>query len=299
MKKTNDGYLKTITDETLRETIHHGNEDFPFQYYYEDIWLFDFHCIDWHWHPEVELVFIEEGKADFFIGSDHYVLGSGDGIFINAQVIHRFEASKSTVIPNIVFSPTILAPVGSLIYAKYIKPLLDSSVECLIFSREDKNEILDTLLAVFAVQEAEEISQLKTLELLLRLWSSLYEKIGVAELRAIPPSSAHTQARLQIMMQFIHKNYAHQITLQDIAHIVSLSKSSVLNIFKKNLHTSPVSYLVDYRLKQAARLLVNTENSITAIAQDTGFENMGYFCRKFKSVFQMTPGEYRKKPLNC
>lgn len=94
---------RITTDETLRETASHGSEEYPFSYYYEDIWDFDFHCIDWHWHPEVEFVYVQHGKADFLVGGNRYVLSSGDGIFINSQVIHRFEAEDSTIIPNIVF----------------------------------------------------------------------------------------------------------------------------------------------------------------------------------------------------
>lgn len=100
MKNLNDGYAKIITDETLRETISHGSEEYPFRYYYEDIWLFDLHCIDWHWHPEVEFVLVENGTADFFVGSSRYVLNTGEAIFINTQVIHRFESSESTIIPQ-------------------------------------------------------------------------------------------------------------------------------------------------------------------------------------------------------
>lgn len=81
---------RITTDETLRETASHGSEEYPFSYYYEDIWDFDFHCIDWHWHPEVEFVYVQHGKADFLVGGNRYVLSSGDGIFINSQVIHRF-----------------------------------------------------------------------------------------------------------------------------------------------------------------------------------------------------------------
>lgn len=134
MKNLNDGYAKIITDETLRETISHGSEEYPFRYYYEDIWLFDLHCIDWHWHPEVEFVLVENGTADFFVGSSRYVLNTGEAIFINTQVIHRFESSESTIIPNMVFSPLLIAAENSLIYRKYIKPVLMSSVECLIIS---------------------------------------------------------------------------------------------------------------------------------------------------------------------
>ena len=57
---------RITTDETLRETASHGSEEYPFSYYYEDIWDFDFHCIDWHWHPEVEFVYIQAWQGWIF-----------------------------------------------------------------------------------------------------------------------------------------------------------------------------------------------------------------------------------------
>ncbi len=295
--KINDKYTKILIDETLRETVSHGSEEYPFKYYYEDIWLFDFHCIDWHWHSEVEFVFLEKGKGRFFAGSESYVLSEGMGIFINTHVIHRFEAEKSAVIPNIVFSPTLLAPEGSLIYRKYVLPVLDSLSDCIVFSTEVpwQKSALDSLVSVFEIQERESGCEIKTAELLLKLWSIIYENVDLKEKTAVSYASAHTQAQLQIMMQYIHKNYFDGISLEDIARAVSLSKSSALNIFNRYLKTSPISYLVNYRLKRAAALLTSTENSVYSIAHDTGFENAGYFCRKFKGLYEMTPGEYRKK----
>ena len=49
-------FSRITTDETLLENVRHGSPAFPFQYYYEDIWDFDFHCVDWHWHPELESI---------------------------------------------------------------------------------------------------------------------------------------------------------------------------------------------------------------------------------------------------
>ncbi|WP_330509137.1 AraC family transcriptional regulator [Parablautia intestinalis] len=290
-------YNKTITDESLRETVQHGSEEYPFRYYLEDIWLFDFHCIDWHWHPEVEFVYIKKGTAEFLIGSNKYTLSAGTGIFINTQIIHRFESSESAVIPNIVFSPLVLAQEESLIYQKYIRPVLESCAECLIFSSEipGQNDILNTLLSIFDMQESEDVNEIETVALLLRLWNMIYKEICITEKNPAPHSSAHTQARLQIMMQYIHKNYPQQISLEDIAKTVMLSKSSALSIFNRNLHISPVNYLVNYRLKRAAKLLVTTQNSVSSIARDTGFENIGYFCRRFKKTFGVTPVEYRTK----
>lgn len=293
------GYSKIVTDESLRERICHGSEEYPFQYYLEDIWQFDFHCIDWHWHPEVEFVFMEKGTAEFLIGGGRYSISAGTGVFINSQVLHRFEAAQSAVIPNIVFSPSLLAAEGSLLYRKYIQPVLDSPIEYLIFSGEDagQKEFLNALLSVFALQEAEAVSEIQTVEQLLKVWRTMYENTDIPQRLCAPRSTVRAQAQLQIMLQYIHKNYSYPITLEDIANTVTLSKSSVLNIFNKNIHTSPVNYLVNYRLKCAAKLLVTTQNSVSSIARDTGFENIGYFCRKFKEVFRVTPGKYRKSGM--
>lgn len=287
------GFSKIVTDESLRETVRHGSEEYPLQSYLEDIWLFDFHCVDWHWHPEVELVLVQTGRAEFLIGSGRYTLEAGSGVFINSQVLHRFEAAESTVIPNIVFSPTLLSPEGSLVYQKYIHPVLVSPAECLVLP--PGHPALALFSALFAAQEAEGARELKTVELLLRLWDLLYQYTGAATASCVPQASPRAQARLQIMMQYIHKNYASPISLDDIAKTVSLSKSSVRNLFCHTIHTSPINYLVQYRLKQAAKLLSATESSVSSIAQDTGFENIGYFCRKFKEAFCLTPSEYRKR----
>lgn len=294
--ETKAAYLKILTDETLRETLSHGNDEYPFSYYLEDIWMFDFHCIDWHWHSEVEFVFVEKGSATLLIGSHSYILKAGSGVFINTQVIHRFETEEHTVIPNIVFLPSLLASKGSLIYEKYILPVLHSSMDCQIYSLDIpwQKEMLDILRSIFFIQESDSPSEIRTVQLLLELWEKVYEHIQTGERLPLSKSDAHTKAQLQIMMQYIHNHYPCRISLDDIAQTVTLSKSSVLQIFKHNLQISPVSYLIQHRLKCAAGLLITTENTISTIAQNTGFENNGYFCRKFKELFQMTPGEYRK-----
>lgn len=292
----NSGYTRILTDGAFRETVRHGSGDYPFQYYLEDIWLFDFHCVDWHWHPEVELVYAETGNADLFIGDGRYSLQTGMGVFINAQALHQFRAEESTVIPNIVFSPTLLSPEGSLVYEKYIRPVLELAGDCLLLSPDIpwQNQALLTLRSVFAAQK-ENRRELLTVERLLSLWGLLYENLPQTETPFRKRTASRVQAQLQIMLQFIHSNYARSLTLEDIARSVPLSKSGALGLFRQVLHTSPVRYLVDYRLKQAARLLAGTDASVSAIARETGFENPGYFCRQFKTLFHVTPGEYRRK----
>lgn len=139
-------YFKITTDETLRETVQHGSERYPFAYYPEDIWQFDFHRIDWHWHHELEFLYVAEGTAICFIGTSKVELHKGCGIFINSGVLHCFEARSSTFTPNIVFSPTLLASENSLIYEKYILPVINSAVEYqILIQTVHRKEVLYSL----------------------------------------------------------------------------------------------------------------------------------------------------------
>ena len=102
------------------------------------------------------------------------------------------------------------------------------------------------------------------------------------------------QARLQLMMQYIHQHFDKKLSLEEIAEQASVSKSTALNLFRRYLHDTPVHYLVKYRLQEAANLLLTTEKKIIVISQNVGFENIDYFCKTFKKYYQMTPTEYRK-----
>lgn len=288
---------KTTTDDTLREMTLHGSDSFPFAYYPENIWQFDFHRIDWHWHHELEFVYVAEGTALCRVGMDIIELKKGCGLFINSGILHRFEASESTFIPNIVFSPLLLAGQKSLIYHQYICPVIESAAafQTLDPHTDWQNRILTLLTRIFSLQESGEKCELQTVMLLFQLWQILFEHLDLSENLPGLKQVNHQQARLQTMMQYIHDHYAEALTLEEISASASISKSSALQIFQSCIRTSPVAYLIQYRLAQAADWLYTTQKSISVIAEEAGFSSPGYFCRKFKQFYGITPNEYRKK----
>ena len=291
-----DNY-KITTDETLRETVRHGNSSYPFAYYPEDIWQFDFHRVDWHWHHELEFLFVAKGTAICLVGTNKIELHQGCGLFINSSILHRFETQGSTFVPNIVFSPTLLAPESSLIYEKYISPVINSSIEYQIFNPHTtwQNHVLQLLSQVFALQETDENNELCTIQLLFKIWDIMTKHIDLASSSSDLYRFNHKQARLQTMMQYIHDHYTEEITLETIAASASISKSGALHIFQSGIHISPVAYLIQYRLAQAAEQLCTTQKSVYSIAEETGFASSGYFCRKFRQHYHMSPNEYRQK----
>ncbi len=292
-------HYQITTDETLRETVQHGDSSYPFAYYPENIWQFDFHRIDWHWHYELEFVYVAEGTATCLAGTDKIELKEGFGIFINSGILHRFEAQCSTFIPNIVFSPTLLAPEKSLIFEKYVAPVINAAVPYQIFAPHIawQTDVLKMMQRIFALQETGKNNELRTAQYLLQLWDILWNQLdltfGSANLRRFN----HKQARLQTMMQYIHDHYAEEITLEMIADSASISKSGALHIFQSGIQNSPVAYLIQYRLAQAAGQLGTTQKSVSLIAEETGFTSAGYFCRKFRQHYHMSPNAYRRRKL--
>ena len=285
------------TDDTLRETADHGNARYPFAYYFENIYDFDFHCVNWHWHHEVEFVYVQKGSSTCFLDSEKVNLPEGFGMFINSGILHRFETSVTDMIfPNIVFSPDLLAPEGSLVYEKYIEPVIHSTVPYQVFNPHVawQNQILIRLKKVFKLQEANSPSEISTLQLLIELWNIMESKLDLSSVVESNKRLNVQQAKLHIMMEYVQDNYSKEITLDDIADSASVSKSSALHIFKSGIHISPVDYLIQYRLSQAAEQLCQTEKSVTSISDDTGFHSAAYFCRKFKQYYNMTPFEYKQ-----
>ena len=289
--------FKITTDETLRETIQHGSHRYPFAYYPDNIWKFDFHRIDWHWHHELEFLYVAEGTALCLIGTSKIELHEGYGIFINSGVLHRFEAQSSTFAPNIVFSPALLSPKNSLIYEKYVFPVINSSVPYQVFSPSSPwgKHALQLLSHIITIQETEQDNELSTVQLLFQLWNILQKTTDWTSDSNSMHRLTHKQARLQAMMQYIHDYYREEITLEAIAASASISKSGALQIFQSCIHCSPVAYLIQYRLTQAAEQLYITQKSVSSIAEENGFASSGYFCRKFRQYYHMSPNEYRKK----
>ncbi len=297
METINQTYNRILADENLMETISHGTNRYPFDFFYDDLALFDFNCIEWHWHTELEFVYVESGTVTFWIGETQFVLSEGNGVFINSKILHRFHSPDGAVIPNFLCMPCFISPEDSLIYSKYIQPIISSSLTFQIFYKEVfwQAEILENIKKIISVQNQETVRELAISALIQEIWLNLYRHATIKNEDTYSNPSASSQARLQLMMQYIHQNYRSNVSLDDIADYTLLSKSTVLNYFRKYLHTTPINYLITYRLNEAAMLLRNTEKKIIAISTETGFNNVDYFCKLFKKRYYITPTEYRKR----
>ena len=293
----NTTYNKIQTDENMMETIQHGSKEYPFRFYYDNLELFDFHCIEWHWHTEFEFVYVETGTVYFGISEKQFALSEGQGVFINSKILHRYFSQGKAIVPNFVLMPVFIAAQDSLIYQKYVLPIMASPMDYQIFSSDIpwQAQALSLMREMMAAQENASDVELVNSYLIQKIWHILYQNTDIEHMGKKENYSASSQARLQLMMQYIHQKSAYNISLSDIADQAKVSKSTALNLFQRYLGISPVTYLINYRLQEAAKLLTATEKKVTAISKDTGFDSVDYFCKAFKKYYKLTPTEYRKK----
>ena len=118
-------------------------------------------------HRAFEFLYVESGQIICGIGAKQLILSEGEAIFINSKILHRFYASSGGIIPNFVCMPEFISPENSLIYKKYILPVISSNISFQRFQIDEpwQARIIQTMIKIMEMQENEKIRELATLAL--------------------------------------------------------------------------------------------------------------------------------------
>jgi len=101
------------------------------------------------------------------------------------------------------------------------------------------------------------------------------------------------QSPVDLVLEYIHTNYADKITLENLTQCAHLNRVSLNEMFHKRCSCTAMSYLLSYRLKVAEELLTHTGMSLNEIARSTGFEYDTYFIKQFTAKKEMSPTSFR------
>lgn len=113
------------------------------------------------------------------------------------------------------------------------------------------------------------------------------------EARGMMPNVGSSSSQYVLSaIKYIQFNYSHDISVDDIAKAVGVSRSHLYRVFMANVGQSPIDYLTDYRISEACYLLKNSHLSIAEIAVSVGFFDQFYFSRVFKKVKGVPPSRY-------
>ena len=116
-----------------------------------------------------------------------------------------------------------------------------------------------------------------------------------AKRQALPGETDRAERYCLVAAQYIHDNYYNRITVEDVAHAANITSKYLYKLFSEKYGISPSTYIADYRMERACRLLTDTELPVSEIAHAVGYEQSGYFSSTFRRHFGVTPGTYREQ----
>lgn len=96
-------------------------------------------------------------------------------------------------------------------------------------------------------------------------------------------------------LSYIKQNYQNDISIEDIAKKTGLNRSYFGKVFKSVVKKSPQQYLINYRMSRAAELLKLTTLPVGDVGKSVGYPNQLHFSRAFKSVYGISPRDWRKE----
>lgn len=101
----------------------------------------------------------------------------------------------------------------------------------------------------------------------------------------------------QEIKHYIIANYNKQITIEELCSYFFCSRGTLLKHFKSKYNTTVHQYLLDYRLKKAAELLINDELNVKEIAYFCGFEDPNYFSKAFRKKYNLSPLKFKNQQI--
>ena len=105
----------------------------------------------------------------------------------------------------------------------------------------------------------------------------------------------HNEQYYQQALEYISNNYSYNLKIQDIADYIGVDRTYLYKIFMREAQISPKQYLLQYRIRAAAKLLQTQNYNVTEIAYSCGFRDSAAFCYHFRQQIGMTPRQYREK----
>ena len=250
----------------------------------------------WHFHPELELVYINNAKGKRHIGSHLSYFDNSQLILIGASLPHsgftdRFTTNGSETI--IQFKEDFLGnDFLKIPETKLIKTLFERAKKGILFEGNTKDKVGHKIEDLLNKEGLERV--IYFLEILKDLASSKnYSLLNVDGFAfEIEPQD---NKKIDIIFGHVNKNFKQPIPLNEIADKVSMTVPAFCRYFKKSTGKTFTQFVNEFRIVHATKLLAENPTSITDICFESGFNNFSHFNKLFKKFTGKSPLKYRNE----
>ncbi len=253
----------------------------------------------WHFHPEIELVYINKGSGKTHIGNHLSYFNNSQLVLIGSNLPHNGFTDRLTTNGSetlIQFMPDFLGQgFFEAKEMKSIKNLFEKAKKGIVFGKKTKNKI------GYKIEKLSEKKGFKQILYLLDILHILSKSKDYTILNADGFAfEIHPQdnSKIDMIFSYINENFSQQITLNEIADKVSMTVPAFCRFFKKTTGRTFTKIVNEYRVVHATKLLAENQKSITDICFECGFNNFSHFNKLFNEFTGKSASRYRKEMLS-
>lgn len=257
-----------------------------------------------HCHDYYELNIITQGEGRHYIEDNYTPARCGSVFVLPPNIMHGYYAGPDLEIFHLVLSNSFINKFSKELssLAGYstlfeIEPILRKALTDELFLQLSVSEMkmllpeLNNLVACEKIdyKGIKTIKNARALSIIGTLTQLISQKKPSGSEQNQPPAK-----NLIKSVEYIHENYMEKIHVQELADICFMSYATFSRYFKRVFNVSPTEYIMVLRIKNAKKLLRDTEKPVSLIAQECGFFDLSHFSHYFFAYEKMTPIQYRK-----
>lgn len=277
----------------FNEDKQRGTQDFPFEFYHVEE-QHPQYVMPYHWHIEYELIRILEGSFMAHLDEREFTAYPGDVIFIGNGVLHAGRPDHC-VYECIVFDINTFLNPGN-ICRKLMQSMIEHSLLIHQHFPGENQCIHQTVWNIFdSFQAKRQGYQLSVIGGFYCFFGMILEHHYYLAGTRQTPRNQKRILQLKKVLEFIDASYTTNLSLSEMAAVVTMSPKYFCKFFYEMTHQTPISYVNSYRIERACHLLITSDYPVTEIAFNCGFNDTSYFIKTFKKYKGSSPRKYLKQ----
>lgn len=282
----------------FRERKQHTGRQFPFNIYPCTIPQ-DFPQVPLHWQDTMELIYVKKGAGLVQTGphtASWMQAAAGDIFVFPPGRLHGLGQAPGQVMEyeNLIFALSLLGAPDDPVTQTYLLPLQAGRLALPVRLRPGETGWQQAAACLDAADDASR-QRRPGFELAVKgaMLSFLGVLVGLHTAAAPEPPGTDT-LRLKRLLSRVEAEYDAPFPVSKAAALCGCSASHFMRWFKQMTGQSFNAFLLERRLTAAAARLRGTSDTVLAVAEASGFENLSHFNRQFKRRYGVTPGAYRR-----
>jgi len=276
-----------------REKRIHGDRSLPIVVYETAPDRYRY-LMNLHWHPEHEIIYVQNGSLALRLNDQSFLLREGDVAFVAGGTLHSAVPKDCHYTCVLVNLPLMLSSSDAC--TETVEKIQNNAISISPYlggKGSSFARLCEQLISIS--RERSEAYPFLIKGLLFSFFGTLLAEKKHENATENRDAQKNSFGRLRFAVSYIEKSYASNIHLSDLAREANMTPNHFCKCFKTISGMTPFEFILQYRLTKALHALRTTDMSVTELALACGFNDASYFIRLFRRQFGETPNQYRRR----